>query len=359
MAKRKISGLYWDKETGKGSIDKRVPGIGRVRHRFTAASWAEAESEYHRAIEDAKQTATAHTCQSFRNAAAKYLNDLTKKSAARDAIAIAKIAPHVGDLRLDQVHQGTLQPYIDQRRKDGIKSSTIARELAVVRRILMLAARVWRDENGKPWLPTAPLLTVPEWADTAKPYPLSWDEQHRFFQRLPKHLAEMALFGVNTGARSGVICGLRWEWEMKVPEIGRSVFLVPGMATKNGTDYLLVLNRTAQSIIDGRRNEGSEHVFTYRGRRLDRMCNSGWTRAWKAAGLPMGIDVLSGPHNLRHAFARRLRIAGVPLETRKVLLHHIDGDITIHYSPAELKELVDAVDRLDETRNVTMLRVVR
>jgi integrase len=36
-------------------------------------------------------------------------------------------------------------------------------------------------------------------------------------------------------------------------------------------------------------------------------------------------------HNLRHSFGRRLRGAGVPLETRKLLLSHANGDITTHY----------------------------
>jgi DNA invertase Pin-like site-specific DNA recombinase len=31
-----------------------------------------------------------------------------------------------------------------------------------------------------------------------QPYPLSWDEQVRLFRELPAHLAEMALFAVNT-----------------------------------------------------------------------------------------------------------------------------------------------------------------
>lgn len=71
----------------------------------------------------------------------------------------------------------------------------------------------------------------------------------------------------------------------------------------------------------------------------------------------MGTQVLSGPHNLRHAFARRLRLAGVPLETRKALMHHIDGDITIHYSPAEVGELLEAVEKLTRAEGVTMLRL--
>lgn len=47
--------------------------------------------------------------------------------------------PEIGHLTLDQVHQGTLQPYIEKRRKAGVKSRTIAYEMTVVRRILALA----------------------------------------------------------------------------------------------------------------------------------------------------------------------------------------------------------------------------
>jgi hypothetical protein len=41
------------------------------------------------------------------------------------------------------------------------------------------------------------------------------------------------------------------------------------------------------------------------------------------------------------------------------VLHHLDGDITIHYSPAELRELIGAVDHLGEAQRMTVLRAVR
>ena len=44
--------------------------------------------------------------------------------------------------------------------------------------------------------------------------------------------------------------------------------------------------------------------------------------------------------------AALLRAAGVPLETRKVLLGHRNGDITSHYSAPELAELLEAANRV-------------
>lgn len=358
MAKRNsLPGLYWDKETGKGSIDKRIDGLGRVRHRFTASTHQQAEVEYHRAIATAKTEAAAPKLRTFREAATKYLNEETKPSISRDAGCLANLDPWLGSLRLDQIHQGSLQPYIDYRREQGAKSATVIREMAVARRILTLTSRVWRDTDNQPWLPVAPLLRMPDWKDAAKPYPLSLDEQACLFNELPAHLADMALFAVNTGAREHIVVELRWKWEINVHELETSVFLVPGEFTKNGTACLLVLNSVAKQVIESRRDQLETHVFSYRGKPVERMHNTAWKKAWLRAGLPTGDDVLSGPHNLRHTFARRLRLVGVQLETRRALMHHIDGDITVHYSPAEIKELLDAVEKLTKLEGVTMMRL--
>jgi integrase len=355
--KSKFPGLYWNKETGKGAIDKRIEGIGRVRHRFTARSQQEAENEYHRAIALAKTQAETPRLKSFREAATKYLKEETKSSLSRDADCLANLDPWIGLLRLDEIHQGSLQPYIDFRKDQGVKSATVVRELAVIRRILTLASRVWRDTENQPWLGVAPLLRMPDWKDAAKPYPLSMDEQERLLKALPEHLADMALFAVHTGAREHIVTELRWEWEIDIPELKSSVFLVPGGFTKNQTACLLVLNSVAKKVVDSRRGQSETHVFGFKGRPVARMHNTAWKKAWMRCDLPTGANVLSGPHNLRHTFARRLRLAGVSLETRKALMHHIDGDITVHYSPAEVGELVAAVEKLTTVERMTMLRL--
>jgi hypothetical protein len=63
-------------------------------------------------------------------------------------------------------------------------------------------------------------------------------------------------------------------------------------------------------------------------------------------------------HDLKHTFGRRLRTAGVPLETRKVLLGHKTGDITSHYSAPELAELIRAANAVLKAQESTLLRVV-
>ena len=89
-------------------------------------------------------------------------------------------------------------------------------------------------------------------------------------------------------------------------------------------------------------------MFTYRGNPVRKLRTSAWIRAWTKAGLPTDSTLLKGVHNLRHTFGRRLRGAGVPQETRKALLGHASGDITTHYSAAELGELLDAAEKVTD-----------
>jgi len=191
--------------------------------------------------------------------------------------------PFVGHFALDQVHNGTLQAFIKAektpvlvRRANGatvqkVKANkTVNLALGVVRRILNLAARDWRDDNGRTWLLIPPLITLlPLTGHQREPRPLIWEEQRALLPRLPAHLARMALFDLQTGLRDAVVCGLRWDWEIWVPELGASVFEVPRMNVKGRKKVrYVVCNSVAQSIIESARGEHPEYVFVYRGHRL-------------------------------------------------------------------------------------------
>lgn len=348
----KISGLYWDPETGKGEISKTAGGV-RIYKRFTASSREQAEAIYHTLLA-AGGTAPKEQ-RTFRSAASHYLRTEVKKSLDRDAEILKRLDSYIGDLPLDQVHQGTLAGYIEKRRGDGIASGTVTRELSVVRRILTLSARFWRDLDGKPWLQQEPpLFRMPKWSKKKKAHALNADEQKRLLSFLPPHLGHMVVFGLNTGIRESLITGLRWEWEQHIPELRRTVFIAPAEVTKNGTPCLIPINHRAAAVLEAVRGQHEEWVFTYESRKgrvpVERINNSGWRNAWKKAELPM--DTMHGAHTLRHTFATRLRAAQVPMDSIKVLLHHIDGDVTLRYAPSELRELFDAVDALTEQKVV-------
>ena len=147
-----------------------------------------------------------------------------------------------------------------------------------------LAANEWRDERGLTWLDRAPKIRLFPITDARAPYPLSQEEQAILFQELPDHLARMALFKVNTGCREQKVCQLKWEQEVRVPELNTSVFLIPADQVKNGEERLVVLNRVAKSVVESLRGCHASHVFV---RTLTKVAAKPVTKinntAWKAA----------------------------------------------------------------------------
>ena len=222
--------------------------------------------------------------------------------------------------------------------------------LTVVATVLNRAARAWRDEQGRPWLAQAPAIIsrLSLAGRQARSYPLSWSEQDRLLRSMPRHLADAVLYMINTGCREQEVCQLQWSWELELRDLDTSIFILPTFVTKTSTERVVVLNTIAKRVIESRRGMHKSHVFTYRGKPVGKLNNTAWKRAWRLAGLPVDNTVRRGVHNLRHTFGRRLRGAGVPLETRKALLGHANGDITTHYSAAELDELIQAVERIVE-----------
>jgi integrase len=51
-------------------------------------------------------------------------------------------------------------------------------------------------------------------------------------------------------------------------------------------------------------------------------------------------------HDLRHTFGQRLRATGASLEVRQDLLGHKSGRITTEYCAAQLRELLDVVEKI-------------
>jgi integrase len=322
-------------------IDKKIGGI-RLCESTGEKELSKAELYLAMRIERARRASIygERPKRLFREAAERYLKENQHKRSIGDCeLHLEQLDPFIGDLDLRMVHLGTLQDFIELRRSQGRKTKTINLALGTVRHLLNLAASEWLDEYGLTWLERPPKITLLKVTDARKPYPLSWEEQTRLFKELPDHLARMALFKVNTGCREQEVCSLQWEWEVEVPELDTSVFIIPDRLVKNGEDRLVVLNRTAMSIVNAVRGTHRKYVFTYNGKRLLKMNNTAWQKGRVKAGLPQ-VRV----HDLKHTFGRRLRAAGVSFEDRQDLLGHRSGRITTHYSAAELGNLLTAAN---------------
>jgi len=98
---------------------------------------------------------------------------------------------------------------------------------------------------------------------------------------------------LNTGLRDQELCGLKWNWEQRVPEldspgIQHSVSILPAVKNKNRQARVVVLNERAQAIVEKMRGQHPVYVFTWVNengvrRRVGRIRNTGWVNARRRA----------------------------------------------------------------------------
>jgi len=125
MRRKRMPGLV--KRGGNWRINKRVDGV-RICESTGTNQLEEAEKYLVRRLEIIRQAKVygVRRKRSFRQAATKFLlENQHKRSIHTQAKALKIMDAFVGDLALETIHMGTLQPYIEARRKDSVKARTI------------------------------------------------------------------------------------------------------------------------------------------------------------------------------------------------------------------------------------------
>lgn len=378
MAKKGIPGLI---KRGKiWHIDKQVPGYGRLCCSTGTGNYEEAQRFLVFQLEQIRQQVVygARIYPTFRQAATRYLVEYADQPSFHiSSTYLGQLDLFIGDLAVNEITHASFESFITNRQAE-VSNRTINIALQRAIRVLNLCARKWRDDQNRPWLDSVPLIEMLDEKKTGRSaYPLDWIEQEMLFDELADHLKTMALFKVNTGCREQEVCKLRWEWEIKIPELQTSVFLIPAdfggrsdkAGVKNREDRLVILNSTAKKIIDSQRDLHDEWVFPYDDGPLARMNASGWRAARRRAVEKWREKYRKDPaegfanirvHDLKHTFGRRLRAADVPFEDRQALLGHTNGSVTTHYSAADLSKLMEYAERITQPTGdapiVTLLR---
>ena len=379
MAQKAITGLQ-QMPSGIWKIDKKYRGE-RIQESTGTRDRAEAEQYLIYLLEQRRKEKVygIRKVRTWREAATRFLLEVKDQASIHiSATYMAQLDPFIGDMPITHVDDDALAPYILSKLNPGtgkpVTNRTVNIALQRVIRVLNLCARKWRDDERRPWLDVVPMITLLDEKTTSrKPYPLSWEEQSILFAELPAHLQTMAMFKVNTGCREQEVCKLQWDWEIAVPELGSSVFLIPanfgGRSTragvKNRDERLVVLNDVAKSVIEKQRGKNQLFVFPFgkpdgegNETTVHRMNDSAWKKArvraakkWQEKYLRPAHDGFARIriHDLKHTFGRRLRAAGVTEEDRKALLGHKNGSITSHYSAAELDQLIEAANKVSVT----------
>lgn len=153
------------------------------------------------------------------------------------------------------------------------------------------------------------------------------------------HMTPMVLLSLNTGIRRGELFNLKWA----AVDLVRQVMTIEGAGAKTSETRHVPLNPEALAVLEkwGRR---PRLVYVFPGRDGKRMTDvkTAWQSILKAAGVS-GFRW----HDMRHDFASRLVMAGVPLNTVRELLGHSDIKMTLRYAHLAPSSMASAVNLLN------------
>ncbi|MNP19667.1 Tyrosine recombinase XerD [compost metagenome] len=152
-------------------------------------------------------------------------------------------------------------------------------------------------------------------------------EQMQSLAHLPftDHLKPMVLVSLNTGMRRGELFDLKWS----AVNFDTKTITVAGDTTKTSDTRYIPMNKEVMSALkDWKKQAGkSRYIFPSQGGGRLEDVKSAWLKLLERAK----IDGFRW-HDMRHDFASRLVMAGVPLNTVRDLLGHADIKMTLRYA---------------------------
>lgn len=139
------------------------------------------------------------------------------------------------------------------------------------------------------------------------------------------HLKPMVLVSLNTGMRRGELFDLKWS----AVNFDTKTITVAGATTKTSDTRHIPMNKEAIGVLEAWKKQVSKSPYVFPGQGGGRFedVKSAWLKLLERAQ----IDGFRW-HDMRHDFASRLVMAGVPLNTVRDLLGHADIKMTLRYA---------------------------
>lgn len=272
------------------------------------------------------------------------------------------------DEKLEEITTLLIERWRTERLKQGIKTSTINRDIIALRACLSKAVE-WGIINTHP-LKNLKLSRVD--ANTKIKYLTQEEEQRlraaldlreqslrqkrnsannwrsqRNYDLLPSfedaifvdHLKPMVLLSINTGLRRGEMFALTWN----NIDFKSSTLTITGEIAKSGKTRHIPLNKEALYVLEKWHRQTNSQHFVFLSTRDTSFYSI--KKAWAGLLRKANIDNFRW-HDLRHHFASRLVMASIDLNTVRELLGHSDIQMTLRYAHLAPEHKAEAVARL-------------
>jgi excisionase family DNA binding protein len=250
-----------------------------------------------------------------------------------DWVFLRRLKPYFKSTLLTKVTVLMIEEYVAGRKEDGLKNSSVNREISCLRKIFSLAVD-WG------FLKESPMRRVKNLSEkgSMRERILAEEEEKRLLAEAAPHLKPMIMVGIYTGFRRGVIFNLKWQnVDFEKQEI-RITY------SKTGTGRTVPMHPIVFNLLYALKSQNgqSEYVFT------NPDTSKPYTdisRAFNKACERAGIENLKF-HDLRHTFGSRLIKNGANINLVKELMGHASIITTQRYLHSQEDEKRKAIEAL-------------
>jgi excisionase family DNA binding protein len=255
----------------------------------------------------------------------------------------AQLTPFFGEMELSEITPLHINQFMVKRQRDGVKNSTINRELTVLKKMLNLAFE-WGFEIKQNPVKKGNFFPEDKYR---RERVLTYDEEKRLFEASAPHLKPILTCGLSTAMRYSEILGLKWE---NVDLEKRQIF-IKAESSKSGKARIIPVNDTLFAVLVKLKklNNGvSDFVFLYEDPKTNKLRPVKTVRrAFVKACRRAEIKNLTF-HDLRHTVGSRLISKGADPVSVQHILGHANLKTTEIYLHSSLEQMKEAVELLDE-----------
>lgn len=340
--------IYQRKAGGSWTIDYRNSLGKRNQHVVKhATSWEDAHEALRNAIFREFYVEQGIREQErrikFKDFADMYLRNysMVKKRAWKSTDRIylnANLIPYFGEYYITKITPLLVERFITKRVNDGVKKSTINRDLSCLKKMFNKAID-WNYVNENP-LKKVKMFSE---KDSVRDRILSEEEEAQLLKKSSEHLRLIIVIALNTGMRLGEILNLQWN---QVDLRNRRIRVEK---TKSGSSRSIPINDVLLEELQILRSRDGQTPCLFANSNTGKPLTTTKT-AFNAACRRSGIKGLWF-HDLRRTFAQRLLQNGVDIITVQNLLGHHSVVVTERYLHTNEDTMRRAVELLENGKN--------
>lgn len=258
--------------------------------------------------------------------------------------SVRNLIASFGNVKLSDITVGTIEDFKEKRLSAGVRTATVNRDLAVLRRMMKLAERKLLVNES----PFRDVEFLEERQQRRRPHILSFEEEEQLLAAAVPHIRALAVLILETGMRSRrEALSLRWNDIDFVNEL----ICVRESKTIAGERNIPMSGRCKAELVRWRNLIGpdfSAYVFpnTHHPEKPLKDLRGSWASTLKKAGIPY-----FWLYDLRHTLASRLSQAGVSPIFVAQIIGHANTSILSTYARAVDEYRRDAIHRLEILRN--------